>query len=550
MEPLQTPYGRMGQEVRVRSPVFIRVPRNTLQYLQAAVLGKTMNDRTILVGRMLVALASLLLCFSLFYAMRADAASSKPRVILMDDPELDDQNTVVRYLLYSNQFNTEGLVYTSSGVHWAGDGKGTMWFVPGGEYTRFGLNLCPCTSWRWKPGERFIDDAVAIYAKVYPNLKVHDPDFPTPDYLKSKIFAGNIQFDGDISQDSPGSELIKNVVLDDKSGPVYLLTGAGQSTIARALKSIKLQSEGTPEWQAVYQKVSQKVIIQAFGDQDGTYASYIKPNFPDIQFRQMATATWGYGARDVVLPRYAKYLTAEWMKPNVSDVGPFGSFYRVWGDGKQMVPGDIFDYFGLSGLTTEQLKAKGYVVWAPPQEKGSWISEGDTSIFMNLLDNGLRAYENLAYGGWGGRSGIDHDESGATPADYATARWFGPAQQDFAARMKWTVTPSYSSANHAPVVTVDGPLNISAKRGEKIRMQVSAKDPDGNALACMWWQYKDAATYPGSISLMTPNTLSTSFEIPPNAIPGQTIHIIFEIRDNGTPTLTGYKRLIVTVSTR
>ena len=32
----------------------------------------------------------------------------------------------------------------------------------------------------------------------------------------------------------------------------------------------------------------------------------------------------------------------------------------------------------------------GYVVWTPPQEKGSWISEGDTSIFMNLIDNGLR----------------------------------------------------------------------------------------------------------------------------------------------------------------
>ncbi|MBP1608029.1 MAG: hypothetical protein H6Q04_264 [Acidobacteria bacterium] len=509
-----------------------------------------MNTRTIITGRRSVALASLLLCFISLYAAPAQTASSKPRVVLMNDPELDDQNTVVRYLLYSSQFNTEGLVYTSSGVHWAGDGKGTKWFVPGRQYTRFGLNLCPCTSWRWKPGERFIDDAVDIYAKVYPNLKAHDPGYPAPDYLKSKIFAGNIQFDGDISQESPGSELVKNLLLDDNPGPVYLLTGGGQSTIARALKSIKLQYEGTPEWQAVYQKVSQKAIIQSFGDQDGTYASYIKPNWPDIQFRQMATGTWGYGARDVVLPQYAKYLTAEWMKANVSDVGPFGSFYRVWGDGKQMVPGDIFDHFGLSGLTAEELKAKGFVVWAPPQEKGSWISEGDTSIFMNLLDNGLRADENPAYGGWGGRSGTDHDENGDTPSDYATARWFGPAQQDFAARMRWTVTPSYSGANHAPAVKADGSLDITAKQGEEIRMQASAKDPDGNALSCKWWQYTDAGTYPGSILLKTPNTRSTSFEVPRDSIPGQTIHIILEVKDNGTPVLTSYRRFIVTVSAR
>jgi hypothetical protein len=238
------------------------------------------------------------------------------------------------------------------------------------------------------------------------------------------------------------------------------------------------------------------------------------------------------------------------MKPNVSDVGPFGAFYRVWGDGKQMVPGDIFDHFGLSGLTVEELKDRGYIVWAPPQEKGSWISEGDTSIFMNLLDNGLRADEDPAYGGWGGRSGTDRDESGVTPADYATARWFGPAQQDFAARMKWTVTSSYPSANHAPVTRSKGSLNVTARPGEKVRMQVSAKDPDGNAITYKWWQYVDAGTYPGAVSLTTPHALSTSFEVPPDVIPGQTIHIIFEVTDNGTPALTRYQRFIVKVSTR
>src|SRR6186997_2958914 len=87
----------------------------------------------------------------------------KPRVVVTTDPELDDSNSLLRYLLYSTDFRTEGLVYASSQFHWKGDGTSRKWFVPGREYTRFGLNLCPCESWRWAPNERFIDDAVDVY---------------------------------------------------------------------------------------------------------------------------------------------------------------------------------------------------------------------------------------------------------------------------------------------------------------------------------------------------------------------------------------------------
>ena len=177
-------------------------------------------------------------------------ASSKPRVVVTADPELDDFNSLVRYLLYSTDFRTEGLVYASSQFHWEGDGTGKKWFVPGREYTRFGLNLGPMESWRWVTGERFIDDAVETYEKVHPDLRVHHPDYPTPAELKSKIRWGNVEFDGDISKDSPGSDLIKGLLLDEEPGPVYLLAWGGQSTIAHALKSIQDQYQGTPEWPA------------------------------------------------------------------------------------------------------------------------------------------------------------------------------------------------------------------------------------------------------------------------------------------------------------
>ena len=268
----------------------------------------------------------------------------KPRVVVTTDPELDDSNSLVRYLLYSTDFRTEGLVYASSQFHWKGDGTGKKWAVPNREYFRFGLNLCPCESWRWAPDERFIDDAVNVYERVYSNLRVHHPDYPTPAALRSKIRWGNVEFDGDISKDTPGSDLIRDLLLDDDPEPIYLLAWGGASTIARALKSIRQQYEASPDWSKLLERVSRKAIIQAFGDQDGANASYIKPVWPGIEFRQMSTPTWGYGARSVVRLELAHYLSAAWTRENVSSVGLFGAFYRVWGDGKQMVPGDIFDY--------------------------------------------------------------------------------------------------------------------------------------------------------------------------------------------------------------
>jgi hypothetical protein len=41
------------------------------------------------------------------------------------------------------------------------------------------------------------------------------------------------------------------------------------------------------------------------------------------------------------------------MKESISNRGPLGSIYRVWGDGKQMVKDDKLDYFGLTGYTNE-----------------------------------------------------------------------------------------------------------------------------------------------------------------------------------------------------
>ena len=483
-------------------------------------------------------------------------SSTKPRVVITADPELDDVNTLIRALLYSTDFTIEGLVYASSGVHWKGDGKGTKLSVPGREYTRPGLNLCPCTSWRWSPDERFIDDIVDAYAQVYPNLKIHNAGYPAPATLKSKIRWGNVEFDGDYTRDTPGSELIKALLLDNQPGPLFVTAQGGQSTIARALKSIREQYETTAQWNAIREKVSRKLVIIPFGDQDGTYAGYIKPNWPDVDEWQLAMVNFGYGVRNGVSAENAIYVSAEWTKQNISSRGVLGAMYRVWGDGRQMVKGDVFDYFGESGKTADELKTMGYVVWTAPQEKGSFISEGDTPTFMNFLDNGLRAWEDGSYGGWGGRRRPDTGPApggrgrgpGVSPRTaLVNGAFFAAAQQDFAARLKWSVTPAFAGANHEPKVTIQGSLGMSARPGAAVRLRGTVSDPDRDTVTTRWWQYNDAGTYPGDVVIPNPTSLDTTFQVPADARPGQTIHVILEATDHGTPSLTRYQRVIVTV---
>lgn len=491
----------------------------------------------------------------------------RPRIVVTADPELDDNNSLIRFLLYSTDLKIEGLIYASSQFHWKGDGKGTKWFVPGREYSRFGLDTCPCPSWRWVPEERFIHDAVEAYAKVYPNLKKHHAGYPAPAELRSKIRYGNIWFDGDFSKDSPGSDLIRSLMLDDQPGPLFITAWGGQSTIARALKSIEDQYRYTSQWDAIKSKISRKVVLLPSGDQDDTYALYIRPNWPDIEYRQFRNGpNYGYGAQLRARPEDSLYLAAPWMREHVSGRGPLGALYRVWGDGKQMVKGDRLDYFGFAGYTSEQLKGMGYVVWLPVQEKGSWLGEGDNHTFMNMLGNGLRAHEMAGYGGWGGR-GLNRQEGsnfsfgladtsaqamaatlGAVnrqAAATAYPNFFPAAQRDFAARLKWSATPVYSAANHEPVVAIEGPLGVLASAGEKIWLNAWVSDPDGDAVAIRWWQF-DAGTYPGKVSISDADALRVQVLVPQDARPGQTIHLIAEATDNGTPALTRYQRIIIT----
>jgi hypothetical protein len=510
----------------------------------------------------------LLVCNLLFFTNNSFASykSTKPRIIITADPELDDNNSLIRFLLYSSDFNVEGLIYTSSQFHWKGDGKGTKFMVPGREYTKYGLNLCPCTSYRWREDERFIHDAVEAYEKVYSNLKIHDPAYPTPAYLKSKVKYGNIEFEGDYSKDTEGSNLIKSILLDNIAGPVYVTAWGGQSTIARALKSIEDQYSGTANWTMIKKKVTEKLVILPSGEQDNTYATYIKPNWPGIGYRQYKSGpNYGYGAQLVANKENAPLLTSEWMKNNITSKGPLGSIYRVWGDGKQMVKNDPFDYFGLDGYSNEELKKMGYIVWMPKQEKGSWLGEGDTGTFMNFLNNGLGADEKETPGGWGGKPFVPDPATYIDPFSNDTTKvkalviseeflkkqaelkaneipypnFFPAAQFDFVTRMNWSMTNNYQKANHAPVVQVKGEKKIIAKAGDVLTLQALVNEPDGDAYTINWWQFMNDKNTP-QLTFQSSTTLSTKIEIPATAHTNQSLYVVVEVTDKKEIPLTRY----------
>ena len=118
---------------------------------------------------------------------RPASAASKPRVVITQDPELDDVNTIIRALLYSTDFKIEGLVYSSANFHFKGDGKGTTQYIAGREYARMGLG--PVTSWRWptKDKEKWMDEIVDAYEKVYANLRGSPSRLPDAGELRSRI---------------------------------------------------------------------------------------------------------------------------------------------------------------------------------------------------------------------------------------------------------------------------------------------------------------------------------------------------------------------------
>jgi hypothetical protein len=211
-----------------------------------------------------------------------------------------------------------------------------------------------------------------------------------------------------------------------------------------------------------------------------------------------------------------------------------------------------------------------------------------------LIDNGLNAYRRPDWGGWGGRyvyrqpygethpiwtqggdlfsrvtsqdtvTGVDGAQH---VSDQATIwRWREAFQNDFAARMSWTMA-DYRHANHNPVVEVNGsagtgPVVMDAVDGQSLILDASrSHDPDGQNLHYLWFHYGEAGGTGTSLASVgiagadtskatvtplatcRPQWLPSSAPCPPVG----TAHIILAVTDDGSPPLTSYRRIILNV---
>ncbi len=478
------------------------------------------------------------------------ASSAKPRTIITTDGEIDDVDSYIRMLLYANEFTIEGLVYSSSMWHYKGDGKGTR-FVSEMEMTKkmYGEK----TDLRW-PGITWMNDLLNAYEKVFPKLSTHAKGFPTAAYLKSLIKAGNIDFEGEMEKDTEGSIFIKTKLLDNTTQPIYLQVWGGTNTIARALKSIEDKYKNTADWANIYKKVCDKTIIYAILDQDATYKKYISVNWPGIKIYYNSKQFWclAYPWKSAIPQQMYHLLEGKFMGENIiNNHGPLTKMYYSYGDGQKQAGDDEHIHGDLSKLKTGQ--------WGSFNQY-DFISEGDSPAFLHLVNVGLDNLANPHYGGWGGRlkqskTNPSRWEDGEDMADfnpitqkmdlaYPQIRWLEALQNDFAARADWCVK-NYNEANHPPKISV-AKNKLSVKAGQTINLKAIATDPDKNKVTISFWQYNEAGTSPEKI-VINANGNNTQIQIPSTAKSGDTIHIIVEGTDNGTPALTRYQRVVLTV---
>jgi Cellulose-binding Sde182, nucleoside hydrolase-like domain/Cellulose-binding protein Sde0182, C-terminal domain len=426
-------------------------------------------------------------------ALELDDERPRARVIATTDGEVDDRCSMVRFLLYTNEWAVRGLIHSSSKHHWKGD------------------NGHPEKS--WEPVS-WLDRQLDAYEKVYENLKQHDPDYPTPEYLREQVFVGNIAFEGDMDTPTPGSDRIVEVLLEDDDSPVWLQAWGGPNTIARALKTIQ---EEHPEY---IKDVTTKTRLYLISLQDSTYKSYIEPEWPGLQTLQSGSVSYGAIA------------------------------YR-W---PEVQPGEVQRFFDSTWMTDHILESHGPLCGMYEANRdGAFRSEGDSPAFLHLIPTGLRSTENPAFGGWGGRFASyssdrwkSADEPGVFP--HSILRWAEHFQNDWAARADWCVK-TYAEANHAPVVRVSPGSDLLAAPGERIALSAAESgDPDGGRLQFKWLHHAQVGTLGGRIRIENADTPAATVAVPSDADQGDTVHVVCTVTDDGTPPLTRYARVIVTVN--
>ena len=97
------------------------------------------------------------------------------------------------------------------------------------------------------------------------------------------------------------------------------------------------------------------------------------------------------------------------------------------------------------------------------------------------------------------------------------------------------------------------PLSVHAVNaaGESVTLHAEGSDPDGDALAYDWFRYSEADTCDAEVELAADGAACT-VNVPADAKPGDTIHVIVRVRDDADGKRDGYmvayRRVVLTVA--
>lgn len=484
---------------------------------------------------------------------------TKIRTIITQDAEVDDRNSLRHFLLYANEVELQGIVQTSSKFHWVGIPGAIKPVREKSEFEFIGEESGPFDRpYRW-PGTEWMQEVIDAYEQDYPHLVLHAEGYPTPDYLRSITKIGNIGYEGEMEAPTEGSELIRNAILDDDPRPLYLQVWGGTNTIARALKDIQTEYENTPEWPALHEKISKKVIMTACGEQDPTYRSYIAEEWPDMQFvKTLQMFSYAYPWTAMPEGESKDTLRAAFMKSEIlNGKSALTKDYCTWLDG-HVYPGEsATDQFGSNPdlLNTWFGFA---VMGIPKTEPFDFLSEGDSPTYFPLFDWGFRTLEDFSYGGIAGRYAKVSDQfnSKGQPLNVwdvvkdpytdrdgnvteAESMWpyVCDIQRDFAARVAWCAS-SYDEAEHAPTLTVEPGLDLCAKPGETVSLKASSD------AAVTFRVYGEASAPCAKEIVMDGGT----FTVPESAKAGDKIHVIVKAQAGGHFRLVHYQQVIITIA--
>lgn len=467
--------------------------------------------------KILITILAFIVSVNLMYGQSAEV---KRRVFVLTDieNEPDDAQSLVRFLTYSNEWDVEGIVATTS-----------CW------------QRNKIADWR-------IHDIIDAYGLVKDNLEVHEKGYPSYDYLKSVIKKGIPKFGmtgvGE-GNDSEGSEWLIHCLRKDDPRPIYIQTWGGANVLAQALWKME-RTLSVSE----LDKIVDKIRVYSISDQDDS-GPWIRKNYPKIFY--------------IVSPGYeenggGQYHYATWV--GISGDKFHGRFN-----------GPDFSIVDNPWLDKNIRQNHGPLGAKHPHTE--YLMEGDSPSFLGLVKNGLNNPEHPDYGGWGGRYELyipafkkymyepetrpiwtdtqDEVWSNIT-SQYHTSnqatiwRWREAYQNDFAARIDWSNTPEYAKANHPPVANLGHENEIIVRSGDKVLLSGEGSvDPDGDKLSYNWIYYREAGTLNiFGLKLEDSDKQIASF-IAPYVTSSKIMHVILAVTDDGSPALTRYQRVIVNV---